>query len=141
MVNPAFIKQFIIEGSTESISRVVENILLLLKEKNLQIEDMDFRIELVLREMIANAVEHGNIKNNDVSQIKINLKVKKNYISISVEDYGEGFDWEKRDMETLPVFAENGRGLVIINKTADRIEFNDCGNKINVYFNIDKSDF
>ncbi len=134
MVNPAFIKQFIIEGSTESISRVVENILLLLKEENLQIEDMDFRIELVMREMIANAVEHGCGKNNDSSQIKIDLEIKEEYISISVEDQGEGFEWKKRDLETLPIFAENGRGLVIINKTADRIEFNDCGNKIKVYF-------
>ncbi|MGM0602081.1 MAG: ATP-binding protein [Bacillota bacterium] len=140
MVKPAFKKQFLIGGSTESISEVIENILLLLKEKNLQIEDMDFRIELVLREMIANAVEHGCDKNNDFSQIKIKLEIKKNQISISVKDQGDGFEWQKRDLETLPIFAENGRGLIIINKTADRIEFNDCGNKIKVHFDFSEVD-
>ena len=76
-----------------------------------------FAVELLLREQLANAVEHGN--RGDVSLgVSIELDIGDGVFSARVEDQGEGFAFAKmKDIEQAE--GERGRGLQILKIYAD----------------------
>lgn len=101
--------------------------------------ELEFKIELAAREILANAIEYGgNFKANSPQLenfiIKINMKITEKNLIFQVMDPGRGFDWENYDFKTMPLFSERGRGLKMVKKVADKIEFNKKGNQITAYF-------
>lgn len=122
------------------IKEFLEQLFNILEVYKINIENLDFRIELASREMLANAIEHGcssaQKANSSESnfKIKVSLKIKSDKIILSVKDPGKGFDWENCNLESELSFAEKGRGLKMINEVVDNLEFNKSGNKITVYF-------
>lgn len=131
-------REFKIKYEAESIPIFVENLFEILNFYIIKIDNFDFRIELVAREMLANAIEHGFIskkeENLNEEKIKIILKIKEDEIIFSVKDEGLGFDWENCDLEMKPCFDEKGRGLKMIKEASDDLEFNKKGNKITAFF-------
>jgi len=119
-------------ASTCNIADIIRNI----KEKNYkmmeQYPDLDFKIELVIRELMANAIKYGSTAKGE-SIICINCLKKDDIIKITVEDSGTGFSWDKLNLKEMPMLAESGRGLPLVYELADQLEFNDSGNKVTVY--------
>ncbi|MBA7476877.1 MAG: hypothetical protein GH155_01020 [Spirochaeta sp.] len=94
---------------------------------------------LVLRELLINAVVHGNQNDASRNVLCVIEKLNKSKFRIQVEDSGRGFDCKSLDMnppEDLKHIQK--RGYAIINALSDRIEFNDPGNKVTVFLTITK---
>ena len=97
---------------------------------------------IVLRELLLNALIHGN-ENVAERHIKCRLeKLEKARLRIEVEDEGSGFDYQSLDMR-LPKNPRHlkRRGYVLINALSDRIEFNSRGNCITAYLTLNQESF
>ena len=119
----------------EEISNIIARLKKEIENINHNIQDLNFKVEMTAREMLANAIEHGCQSAEE--KIKIKLKTSPSKVSLIVIDPGNGFDWENADF-TIPLLEEDGRGLGMIEKAADEIEFNEKGNCITAYFTADK---
>ncbi len=93
--------------------------------------------KLVLRELLINAIEHGN-RNIADSKVICTLEHLESYnFKITVEDGGDGFDYKSLKME-LPEDPEQARnrGYALINVFTEKIEFNEKGNCVTCYMNL-----
>lgn len=95
-----------------------------------------FRIELILRECLNNAVLHGNRKQPGL-HVEFEVRHRLSWIWARVRDEGSGFDWRARNNESEPCKDKpNGRGLAIAYLRAEQVRFNDSGNQIFLLFRI-----
>jgi serine/threonine-protein kinase RsbW len=90
-----------------------------------------FAIELALEETLMNAVKHGN--DSDPSKVvRFDCKLSPKKVYVRVEDEGEGFDphavADPREPENQMVVS--GRGVLLIQHFATKVEWNDRGNII-----------
>ena len=94
-------------------------------------------INLVLRELLNNAIEHGNKRNKSLVVTCLVEYLGHSRFRITVEDEGEGFDLMRLDLRVShdPSQIRN-RGLSLINSYVDQIESNPKGNRITVYLGI-----
>jgi len=93
--------------------------------------------KLVLRELLNNAIEHGNFNIREkIVKCKIEHIGNKRF-KITVEDEGEGFKYDNLIM-TLPEDPRQirNRGFALINAFTDQIEFNKKGNCVTVYISF-----
>ena len=88
-----------------------------------------FDIVLVLREALANAVVDGSHLDADKT-VAYTLRLEDNNLVMEIEDEGEGFDWRSHLGKNPPPNAESGRGLAIMERYCQEVEFNDKGNKL-----------
>jgi len=115
---------------------------------------------LALRELLINAVEHGNLgitfdektlalesgtmaslvaqRASDPAlgsrHVKVRAHLSDGVLTVQVQAQGEGFDWA-----TLPdpldlshQMAPNGRGLLLARMSVDSLEYNDLGNLVTI---------
>lgn len=101
-------------------------------------EEALFDIKLCLQEALVNAVKHGN-KFDPGLVVECLVEVSDNRLTIQVRDQGEGFDDKT---VPSPVHPENltktsGRGVYLIKKLMDEVEFFDRGRvvKMTKFFN------
>ena len=83
-----------------------------------------------LHEMLINAFEHGNQRDENKS-INCKVEIFSDYIKIKIADEGTGF--EKKDEINMVLddsFAERGRGIAMTNLIYDNILYNDIGNEV-----------
>jgi anti-sigma regulatory factor (Ser/Thr protein kinase) len=92
-----------------------------------------FVVELIGRESLNNAVIHGNGRDGRKT-VRFGLRLGTTHVRMSVADEGAGFDW-RRGLEAGPPgeFATNGRGLPILAMYADRVRYNEPGNRLTVW--------
>ncbi len=90
-----------------------------------------FRIRTVAAEAVANAMLYGN-RCDPSLEVTVELSVTASMLVLSVIDQGPGFD-----PESVPELSEQecheaqgGRGLFMIRRLADRVEFSERGNAI-----------
>ncbi|MFH1999854.1 MAG: ATP-binding protein [Planctomycetota bacterium] len=96
-------------------------------------DDIAFGACLVMRELVNNSIIHGS-KENPRKRIRYCLEKREDGFEMSIEDEGEGFDWEAA-METVPsLSASHGRGMMILNAYCHDVRFNEKGNRISVKF-------
>lgn len=88
-------------------------------------------------EAVNNAIIHGN-KSIKEKVVFIEISLTKNSFIFSVEDEGKGFNPSKIPDPTKPENIEkiNGRGIFLMTKLADEIEFNDKGNRVKMTFKL-----
>ena len=93
-----------------------------------------FRIELVARELLVNAVKHGNQFHAD-RRARMQLAVGRRWVTLHVSDEGKGFDWRaQRRRQSAGVTDTHGRGLLIGANYGSRLRFNQAGNEVTVWF-------
>ena len=91
-----------------------------------------FPVELLARECLANAVNHGN--RNDVDKsVVLHFWVGREWIRLQVSDEGPGFAWRKACQRKSDVTASSGRGLHLYALYANRVRFNRSGNQITLW--------
>lgn len=75
-------------------------------------------------EACTNAIEHGNGLREDVLT-RVDLDFSAERFEVTVWDSGEGFEFETRDIGTMPqdLMQERGRGLYMMNSFCDEIGF------------------
>jgi PAS domain S-box-containing protein len=124
---------------------------------------------LGIREMIVNAIEHGNLgityeektraqKNqtyhdllqerqrsdeNRLKKVYINYRLNDDRIEYTIRDEGSGFDYKKflkfNVSKLNEQMIQHGRGILITRSIFDQIEYNDKGNEVNLYANLKKN--
>jgi len=94
----------------------------------------EFEIEMALREALANAVTHG-CKGDSTKKIECSVTGNKDRgILIVVRDPGPGFDYSDLPSPTEDenLFSERGRGIYLINKLMDEVEYKHNGSEIHM---------
>lgn len=89
---------------------------------------------IVIRELLINAMKHGN-KFNERTPVTICIsKIKGKQFKIVVQDFGDGFDY-KRLETALPDDPKNlrSRGYRLVKAYSDSFEFNQRGNEVTAY--------
>ncbi|MBN2442928.1 MAG: ATP-binding protein [Spirochaetales bacterium] len=92
---------------------------------------------LVMRELLINAIEHGN---GNVIERKVTCtitRMDRGRFTLTVTDEGEGFEYKRLNL-TLPKSGNKGRrcGYPLIYALADKIQFNEKGNHVTAYVTI-----
>lgn len=92
-------------------------------------DDIAFDIRLCVEEAIRNAIVHGNKSKKDLN-VTVNYSICPDRIQIEVADEGAGFDHRKLPDPTASenIMRGSGRGVLIIKKLMDRVEFRGRGN-------------
>lgn len=93
------------------------------------------KIMVSAMEAVNNAIVHGN-KSNSARKVRIEIFHKNKVLVISVEDEGSGFKPGEIPDPTKQENIENisGRGVFLMSKLADKIEFNEKGNRVTMSF-------
>lgn len=87
-----------------------------------------YAVELLLREALTNAVLHGDPGSS--GQVSCEVTVRKRLARLIVADEGRGFDWRRALSAAAPDTATSGRGVKIYQLYADRVSFNEAGNRV-----------
>ena len=126
--------------SLEDVSKFTKNILEKMKPLNLS-KDAIFDLRLCLEEALINAVKHGNKMDKNKS-IFMKVVLEKNFLCFEIKDEGQGFDYnniiiptKKENLEML-----SKRGVFLIKKFMDEVEFLDNGSRIKMVKYTDKKE-
>ena len=90
-----------------------------------------FDIRLCVEEAVWNAIVHGNHCDKSLS-VEITYRVEQDKLNIEVADSGKGFDHARLPDPTKDenLTRNNGRGVYLIKRLMDVVEYNESGNKI-----------
>ncbi|MDP3641950.1 MAG: ATP-binding protein [Bacteroidota bacterium] len=92
---------------------------------------------LGLSEALTNSIVHGN-KLNILKKICIEIKCVEKELFIEVTDEGDGFsaDSLKDPTSDENLKKENGRGVFLIRRYADELDYFDGGRKVRIKYNF-----
>lgn len=129
-------KKIKIESSTNNL-RVVENIIDEITNEYGINQESYGKILISTLEAVNNAIIHGN-KSEIKKYVNIEIELKDKILEVSIADEGKGFKPLEIPDPTMPenIEAVNGRGVFLMSKLADEIEFNRKGNKVKLTFKI-----
>ncbi len=88
---------------------------------------------LVLKEALANAIEHGN-RNDPTKKILVSVIPDHREMLIRITDEGSGFPAMRNLLAQKRDMGEKHGGLFRIDENTDRLEFNDRGNEMSIYY-------
>lgn len=89
-------------------------------------EDDFFKVEISLREVINNAILHGN-KQDLNKRVFVNFKWSKSSLSIRIKDQNPdpvNFDQVSKEIENKDLLSISGRGILIMKSYMDTVKFN-----------------
>lgn len=89
-------------------------------------------------EAVNNAIIHGNKQKKDLDVV-INSRKDEKGLHMVIEDQGPGFNYNEVPDPTAPENIEkiNGRGIFLMDKLSDKLEFEKNGAKVQLTFNAD----
>ena len=119
-----------IHSDLKEIKKVSAEILDFLKACKL-FENELLDIKLCLEEALINAIKHGNRLDKSL-KVKIDYKLGDDAFKVTITDEGEGFDYRHVPDPTLEENLQElkGRGIFLIRRLMDEVEFNEKGNSI-----------
>jgi serine/threonine-protein kinase RsbW len=90
-----------------------------------------FRLQVILSEALSNAIVRGNREDRQ-KWVDVRAELGPDAIRLEVTDEGDGFDPSEVPEPIRPEQLDeaNGRGLYLIRKLVDAVEFNSRGNSI-----------
>ena len=99
--------------------------------------DVYGNVLIAVLEAANNAVLHGN-KLDESKMVTFFIKMEDRKLYIKVEDEGGGFDYMNVPDPTAPENIENvnGRGIFLMEKLSDKIEFTRNGATVELEFNL-----
>lgn len=90
-----------------------------------------FNVKLALEEALTNAMRHGNALD---PQLKVGVSIQADgaRIALDVHDQGKGFDFQSLPDPTTGAYVNrpSGRGIFLMRKLMDSVEFYDGGRGI-----------
>lgn len=88
-----------------------------------------FAAELLLRELLTNAVCHG-CAGDHRRHVRCDVRLAAGALSLIVEDEGKGFDWRAALARSPDTTGTSGRGMAILRLYATELRFNEAGNRV-----------
>ena len=103
-------------------------------------QDVYGNLLIATLEAANNAITHGN-KLNENKHVELTFQMDGNQISLTVKDEGPGFDFTSIPDPTCPENLENlsGRGVFLMSRLSDKIEFEDNGSFVKMTFFLTKN--
>lgn len=126
--------QIKIPSLSENI-RIVESFIDNAKDKYQLNDDIYGNIMISVTEAVNNAIIHGN-KNDAKKNIFLKLELEDNQVKFSVQDEGNGFDYNQLPDPTLPenIDKVGGRGVFLMKNLCDEVAFIDEGKAVELTF-------
>lgn len=121
----------VIPADPAAISTVTEGVERMLQEKGWPEDDV-IRVELAVREALANAIRHG-CANDPSKQVQCCVTYEPpGEIVIVIRDPGPGFEVEAipDPMDPVNMFRSSGRGVYLINQLMDNVGFREGGREV-----------
>jgi serine/threonine-protein kinase RsbW len=127
-------------SSLRGRSAIIDTVITSIKNNDLFLTISDYELTLIVDEALTNAMEHGNKWDPDKT-ISVSISFDKNFLYVSIEDEGEGFDFEnfRSECSSGNKLANRGRGLIII-KHFCKPEWSKSGRLIELVINLKKKD-
>jgi len=91
-----------------------------------------FAAELLLREVLVNAVDHGS-QCAPGRSVRCAVRLDRTRLTITVEDEGAGFDWRAVSLHRSECLDPSGRGFDILRAYSTGFRFNGKGNAVTVW--------
>ena len=134
-LNPT-VQRLEIQSEPASISTVEKMIDNVCEQKKLN-EDYYGNILIAITEAVNNAIIHGN-KQNPEKKIIVQCSNSDKDINFTIEDQGDGFDFENLPDPTDPDNLEkpHGRGVFLMRNLADEVNFHENGRVVELNFTI-----
>lgn len=100
---------------------------------------LNFRVGVT--EALANAMLYGNL-GDESKHVRVDASLTSERVCVQVRDEGHGFDLDRLEDPTLPAnrARPGGRGIFLIHKLMDQVEFNEAGNAITMVLNAPRHD-
>jgi len=94
-------------------------------------EEVVFDVHVGFEEALRNAMIHGN-RSHPEKKVRIETEITDNYVSITVEDEGEGFDIGNLPDPTVGenLLKESGRGVYLIKHLMDEVKYEEGGSRV-----------
>jgi serine/threonine-protein kinase RsbW len=99
--------------------------------------DLYGNILIAALEAANNAILHGN-KLDEKKMVNIEVTKEEKRLKIRIDDEGNGFDYKNIPDPTAPENIENvnGRGIFLMEKLSDKLEFSNNGSRVELEFNL-----
>ena len=130
--------KLIIPSKIENLRKVEKAVDELSSTNNFH-SDLYGNILIATLEAANNAILHGNKQDESkMVEISFNINEDNTELVISVIDQGTGFDYNNIPDPTAPENIENisGRGIFLMEKLSDGIEFFDDGKHVEITFKL-----
>ncbi len=123
--------KFIFPSIITKVSCFVETVMNSILQSNSPNEQEVFLIRTALQEAIVNAIVHGNKKQEELSW-EVQIGGGEKVLEIEIKDQGHGFCREKilDPTQGNNLMRTSGRGVYLIEKLMDRVEFLEGGSRI-----------
>lgn len=133
-----WIKECVFPSDMETAHEIIKEVLISARGEQWNEKDC-FALELVLEEILTNAVKHGNHSDSS-KKVRFDCKLNKDKVSVRVEDEGNGFDIRTiaDPREPANQMSVSGRGVLLITHFASKVEWNERGNVVE--FEKDRSE-
>lgn len=129
---PERLCHFIVTGETtllrlpsriEAVDEAATSVARLLKELGTS-EDINFGIDMAVREAVTNAVLHGN-KEDEAKSVELQVTTSPEAVEILVHDQGSGFTPEAVPDPTAPenILKTSGRGIFFMRNFMDEVHW------------------
>jgi len=127
-------KRIVIKSEVKNL-RIIEKAIDEVSSEMKFSEDNYGKIMVSAMEAVNNAIIHGN-KSDSNKTVIVEIKHVRNQLKICVEDEGPGFNPGIIPDPTKPENIEklNGRGIFLMSRLTDKIEFNEKGNRVTMTF-------
>ena len=101
-------------------------------------DDMYGNIMISVTECISNAIVHGN-QSDSSKLVPLELQMEPGLLRCSIEDEGNGFDFNQLPDPTDPENLEKtgGRGIFLMKHLSDEVKFEDGGKKTVLSFYLE----
>lgn len=129
-----------IKSTFEHAAATVDEITTLLREMYHLDKAVLFRISFMLREIINNAVEHGNRFDED-KLIHVQVSMSEDSVSFRIEDEGEGFTLQVLEQIPDHYLRVRNRGIYLIKEFGFEIEVSGQVVRIHMPYEINTNNF
>lgn len=122
-------KEFSVPSDLSLVTKTSAKVFQFLKPLSLD-EATAFDVRLCFEEALINAMKYGNKLEKSV-KAKVFVSYDEADLRIEIEDQGEGFDPKKlADCTDEGILETRGRGVYLIHKFMDKVEYNAKGNRV-----------
>lgn len=127
----SFVRRIRMPSRREAVAPTVDRVLEMITPAGLS-EDQRDDLAVALSEALSNAAVHGNRLRAD-AVVRIVVRVEPTRCAvIEIADDGPGFDVARVHDPTDPdrLLATGGRGVFMMKRLVDRLEYNETGNRV-----------